>query len=320
MADSDKLINENANYLRFEEELACYVGLSESVVLQKLYRLMQKGDWGRVVDGAKWIRMSLPDWENELPFLDESTIRRTLDNLVGDNLVRTAVYEGRCKWYTIDVALVQALDGPVERISNRLAKRRLSATQATEKRVSVQNGQIENEGVSVQNGQIICPKWTDVSVQNGQLPRLLSNDPSKVSPNGESGPEPLEVRGKPKSRASPDKSVLRPDTPEQDLIFERWNQNRELQGRGKQKYFKTVQQKAKAQAAGERLGLTGLGKALDKVLGNGAETFNHVVNYIAKASQNRKGDYGDQTHRRFNEQFTEPDIVDRLSRPGAYRL
>ena len=330
MAEPEKLINENANPLRFDPELACYVGLNESIVLQKLYRLMQRDDWGRVVNGERWIRMSLDDWAKEMPFFDTMTIRRTLDNLIVDGLVRATTYEGRCKWYTIEIDAVRMLDTPVKRLTNRLERRQQAAQQARDKKlsvqneqmeseVSVQNEQIESEDVSVQNEQVYLFKMNRLSVQNEQLPRILSKDPSNTFPYGKGG-EPPPNRPEPKSR-SPDKTVLRPESPEQLLIFEKWNQNREAQGRGPQLYFKTLQQKSKAQTAAERLGPSMLAKTLDQVLRNGAETFNHVINYIAKAAQSERGTTdGDQTHRQRDEQSGTQDIVDRLSRPGAYRL
>lgn len=106
---------------------------------------------------------------------------------------------------------------------------------------------------------------------------------SGYSPNGEGGLSP--PASSKKSRASP-KVELIPETPEQELVFRKWNQNRDAQGRSQQKYFRTIQQKQKCQQAGERLGLDLLGKKLDQVLGNGATSFDHLVNYIAKVNSN----------------------------------
>jgi hypothetical protein len=97
----------------FYPTLAERVGLNEAIVLQQIHswittytkdpdRYREK----HYHDGAWWTWDSYPDWHKKLPYLSESTIKRTLMNLREKGLVRVGNYNtlkiDRTLWYTIN--------------------------------------------------------------------------------------------------------------------------------------------------------------------------------------------------------------------------
>lgn len=98
--------------------LARAIGLHEAIVLQQInYWLnLQKG--GEIIDGKKWIYNSLSDWQEQFPFLSESSIYRAMENLEWANLIKTGNYNKRkgdkTKWYTINQETVDLLYALVE--------------------------------------------------------------------------------------------------------------------------------------------------------------------------------------------------------------
>jgi hypothetical protein len=200
----DKLLLPEASASVFQPRLAAWIGLNESILLQHVHYLAGKVDFGAVVDGVKWIRMTTEEWAEELPCFDAHTIRRTLDNLEKDTLITSRTFSGRSKWYRVNYELLTTVDGPVERLQSRTKARVKANEKAKEAKhnASVQNGHIDNP--SVQNGQLYLSKMDNPSVQNGQLPRPLPRPLSKTySPNGESGKKPPA-----KNKDSPPVSVL----------------------------------------------------------------------------------------------------------------
>jgi len=104
----------------FYPSLAERIGLNEAIVIQQIHSWIvtyaknpkeyTERHWH---DGRWWIWNSAPDWHEVLPYLSESTIKRTLHNLRELKIVKTANYNAlpidRTLWYTIDYAAYDKL-------------------------------------------------------------------------------------------------------------------------------------------------------------------------------------------------------------------
>ena len=203
---SDTKIIRNENPLQIPPQLAAWIGLNEAVFIQQLYYwLSNEKVKGHVVEGVKWIRNTLPEWQENFPFWDEGTIKRTIANLEEDNLILSCSFKGRSKWYTINFEKVEAISGPVPRLLGKANKRKEAREKRPKKeQVSVQNVPIPNGekeailgGISTNSSDSISTKCTDVSVQNVLLQRLLSE--TNITPNGVGEKSP----GEPKKRDGP---------------------------------------------------------------------------------------------------------------------
>ena len=122
MTDNESSIINNDSALPIPRQFARWLGWNEAGILQQLHYHTQEGH-GQFVDGVHWIRMSETEWMDEIP-LDEKAIQRAIKNLIGDGLIRSAVFSGRCKWYSVCYDAVEVLDGPVERITQKSEKRK----------------------------------------------------------------------------------------------------------------------------------------------------------------------------------------------------
>jgi hypothetical protein len=119
---SESTIINNDSPLPIPRQLARWLGLNESVILQQLHWHTEQNH-GQIIDGQRWIRMSETEWIDEIP-LDEKAIQRAIKNLVTDNLIQSVAFIGRCKWYTINYDNVKYLAGPVDRITAKVQKRK----------------------------------------------------------------------------------------------------------------------------------------------------------------------------------------------------
>lgn len=104
----------------FYPTLAARIGLNEAIVVQQIHSwiITYTKDAKRFSDkhwrdGAWWIWNSYPEWHEALPYLSESTVKRTLHNLREMGIVKTANYNtlkiDRTLWYTIDYAAYDRL-------------------------------------------------------------------------------------------------------------------------------------------------------------------------------------------------------------------
>ncbi len=141
-----KLKSPDSYFIQVDIEFANAHGLNESVLAGKMLRLQEKLTGIIDDNGTKWIRLTLAEWLEELPFMSAMTIRRTIEELESKNILLSTIFTGRSKWYRLNPENVED----------------------DQQEVSVQNEHIHN--VSVQNEQI----GSDVSVQNEQLPRVSS--------------------------------------------------------------------------------------------------------------------------------------------------
>ncbi|RHW32859.1 replication protein [Neobacillus notoginsengisoli] len=92
--------------------LAVKIGLNEAIVLQQIHYWLTKEL--HLIDGRSWIYNTYKEWNEQLPFWSESTIKRvfkTLEDLgyvVSGNFNRSKM--DQTKWYTIDYEKLKELD------------------------------------------------------------------------------------------------------------------------------------------------------------------------------------------------------------------
>lgn len=105
------LMDEHPHF--FYPTLADELGLNEAIIIQQIHSWIQTylkdPDEYRAKhyhDDAWWIWDSYPDWHKKLPYLSESTIRRSIKHLRELGLLKVANYNtlkiDRTHWYTID--------------------------------------------------------------------------------------------------------------------------------------------------------------------------------------------------------------------------
>lgn len=93
-------------------QLACVIGVEETVLLQQLHFRLQQQD--EMHNGETWYCQSLAKWQEQLPFWNKPKVKRTLRKLEDlaivhstDQLNRFQV--DRTKWYKIDYEKLQSL-------------------------------------------------------------------------------------------------------------------------------------------------------------------------------------------------------------------
>ena len=101
------LINEEPIF--FLPTLAKELGINEAILLQKIHGWLQCKP--HEADGRAWIYNTYKSWQEQLPFLSESTLKRTMKNLVDKGIViinnfNTSKFD-KTNWYSIDY---EALD------------------------------------------------------------------------------------------------------------------------------------------------------------------------------------------------------------------
>lgn len=87
-------------------KLAVKVGLNEAIILQQIHYWCMRSE--HVINGEKWFFKSMEQWEAEMPFFSNSTLKRAIKNLVDQNLIKSAKLGkefgksfDNTKWYTI---------------------------------------------------------------------------------------------------------------------------------------------------------------------------------------------------------------------------
>jgi len=93
--------------------LAVKLGLNEAMVLQQIHYWLQGSQ--HQYDGRKWVYNSYKEWQVQLPFWSESTIKRTIKSLEKQGYVISANYNksklDQTKWYCIDYKKLAELEG-----------------------------------------------------------------------------------------------------------------------------------------------------------------------------------------------------------------
>jgi uncharacterized phage protein (TIGR02220 family) len=92
--------------------LALKLGLNEAVVLQQIHYWLEGSQHQK--DGRKWVYNTYKEWQAQLPFWSESTIKRTIKSLEQQGYLISANYNrsklDQTKWYSIDYEKLRELD------------------------------------------------------------------------------------------------------------------------------------------------------------------------------------------------------------------
>jgi hypothetical protein len=90
--------------LTFSKRLAVKIGLNEALFLQQLHYWLQRSD--NIKDGFAWVYNTCAQWQEQLPFFSDSTIKRTIKSLKEKGLIIVSSYNkaafDHTKWYRID--------------------------------------------------------------------------------------------------------------------------------------------------------------------------------------------------------------------------
>jgi uncharacterized phage protein (TIGR02220 family) len=92
--------------------LAVKIGLNEAVVLQQIHYWVTSST--HLIEGRKWIFNTYKEWQKQLPFWSESTIKRTIHSLEDQGFLISENWNqskmDKTKWYTIDYQRVEGLE------------------------------------------------------------------------------------------------------------------------------------------------------------------------------------------------------------------
>ncbi|MCM3768453.1 conserved phage C-terminal domain-containing protein [Neobacillus niacini] len=106
---SKLLINENP--VMIIPSLAVKLGLNEAVILQQIHYWVHASR--HVIEGRKWIFNTYKNWQEQLPFWSESTIKRTIHSLEKQGLLLSGNWNrskmDKTKWYAIDYQQLECL-------------------------------------------------------------------------------------------------------------------------------------------------------------------------------------------------------------------
>ncbi|MBE6067107.1 MAG: DnaD domain protein [Clostridium lundense] len=84
--------------------LAVVLGVSESIIVQQMSYWLEKST--HIIEGRPWIFNSYANWQKQLPFFCESTIRRLIKKLEDMGIILSANFNkckmDKTKWYSID--------------------------------------------------------------------------------------------------------------------------------------------------------------------------------------------------------------------------
>lgn len=101
MNDNKLLISENP--MQVLPQLAKLIGLNEAILLQQIHYWSNKSV--NIIDGERWVYNSVSEWEKQFIFWSRSTIIRTIQSLLKQNLLKEGNFNkvkfDRTKWYTI---------------------------------------------------------------------------------------------------------------------------------------------------------------------------------------------------------------------------
>jgi hypothetical protein len=164
-----KYIDPESFYIKIQIDFATAYGVNVAILTGKLYRLERELTGKTDDEGLKWIRLSNPEWQAELPFFSEATIKRTISDAEALTILLSRTFAGRCKWYRLNPAFVS---GQFDTIGGN---------------VSGQNDTIGGN-VSGQNDTIEARYQVNLTQSSGQfdtLPRILSYSP--INPKNNNG-------------------------------------------------------------------------------------------------------------------------------------
>lgn len=103
----------------FHSSLAYAIGLNEAIILQKINLWLNCKPHNS--EGRAWIYNSYKSWQEQLPFFSESTIKRTMKNLIDMGIILKTNFNqskfDKTSWYSIDY---EKLDKIVEKSKKEL--------------------------------------------------------------------------------------------------------------------------------------------------------------------------------------------------------
>lgn len=92
--------------------LAAQLGVKEAVVLQQMHYWLMKSR--QIRNRRKWVYNTYKEWQQQLPFWSESTLKRTIQSLEKQGYVLSAMFNrskmDQTKWYTIDYSKLAELE------------------------------------------------------------------------------------------------------------------------------------------------------------------------------------------------------------------
>lgn len=92
--------------------LAVVLGVSESIIVQQMSYWLEKST--HIIEGRPWIFNSYANWQKQLPFFCESTIRRLIKKLEDMRIILSANFNkckmDKTKWYSIDYDALNRLE------------------------------------------------------------------------------------------------------------------------------------------------------------------------------------------------------------------
>lgn len=167
-ATTEAIKETGKRYFTGHTEFACKYGVNVAILFDKLVRLHQHVKGKIDDDGNHWVRMTLDEWEVELPFWSRNTIDRTIKEATTDTkkakaVILTRTFTGRSKWYRCDPDCLSP-----------------------------------DQDVSPQNGDMYHPKMGSPLPQNGELPNSFPNSVPKPLSKGKSPKNPKPQKPKTK--------------------------------------------------------------------------------------------------------------------------
>jgi uncharacterized phage protein (TIGR02220 family) len=92
--------------------LAKQIGLNEAIILQQIHYWLVSSQHEK--EGRKWVYNTYKEWQLQMPFWSESTIKRTIKSLEEHGYLLSANYNrlkmDKTKWYSIDYEKLAELE------------------------------------------------------------------------------------------------------------------------------------------------------------------------------------------------------------------
>ena len=96
--------------------LAQKIGLNEAVMLQQIHYWLVSSQHEK--EGRKWVYNTYKDWQLQMPFWSERTIKRSIKSLEDQGYLLSANYNrlkmDKTKWYSIDYEKLAELESDAQ--------------------------------------------------------------------------------------------------------------------------------------------------------------------------------------------------------------
>ena len=96
--------------------LAQKIGLNEAIILQQIHYWLVSSQHEK--EGRKWVYNTYKEWQLQMPFWSESTIKRTIKSLEDQGYLLSANYNrlkmDKTKWYSIDYEKLNQLESDAQ--------------------------------------------------------------------------------------------------------------------------------------------------------------------------------------------------------------